>query len=181
MYRDLLAQFAVKYRPAGEQIAAAMESGDRYQAERLAHSLKGAAGNLGINQIFLLAGNLERAIRESLVGVDGMVRELASALDRQVQTIQEILNVVTPIAGKREAARSVDPSVVSAAVARLRELLKTSDADAPEAYLELAEFLQGKVDPSRLDSLGAAVNAFDFEAALGKLDEISEQYRANEE
>lgn len=175
MYRDLLAQFAVKQRSAGERIASAIESGDHHQAERLAHSLKGVAGNLGINQIFHLAGNLERAIRESLDSVGGMVKELASALDRQVQNIQEGLKVRTPIAGKLDAAGSVDPFAVSAAVARLRELLKASDADAPEAYANLAKILEGTVDPPRLDALGAAVSAFDFEAALIKLNDIAKQ------
>jgi PAS domain S-box-containing protein len=180
MYRDLLAQFAVKQKSAGERIATAIESGDHHQAERLAHSLKGVAGNLGIDQIFRLAGNLERAIRESQDGVEGLVEELASALDRQIQTIQESLKVATPIAGKRETAGLVDPIAVSTAVARLRELLEASDADAPDAYANLAEILQGTVDPSRLDALSAAVNAFDFKTALIKLNDIAGQFGATQ-
>jgi two-component system sensor histidine kinase/response regulator len=178
LYRDLLARFAVKQKSAGGRIATAIESGDRHQAERLAHSLKGAAGNLGINHIFHLAGNSERAIRESLDSVEGMVKELTSALDRQVQTIQGALKVATPIAGKPDDARSVDPIAVSAAVARLRKLLETSNAGAPQAYANLAEILQCTVDPSRLECLRAAVNAFDFETALIKLNDIAKQYGA---
>ena len=178
MYRDLLAQFAVKQKSAGERIATAIESGNHHQAERLAHSLKGAAGNLGINQIFHLAGNLERAIRESLDGVEGLVKELASMLDLQIQTIQEALKVAAPIAEKRDAAGLVDPIAASTAVGRLRELLEASDADAPDAYANLAEILQGTVDPSQLDALSAAVNAFDFETALIQLNDIARQLGA---
>jgi len=179
LYLNLLAQFAGKQGSAGERIAAALESGDRDQAERLAHSLKGAAGNLGINEIFHLAGTLERSISGSLDGVEGMVKELASTLDRQVQTIQGGMKAATPIARDRDAARPVDALVIPAAVARLKELLEASDSDAPQAYASLVEVLQATVDPSRLSDLGAAVNAFDFETALGKLDEITKQYGTN--
>jgi len=36
------------------------------------------------------------------------------------------------------------------------------------------------VDLSRLEALRAAVNSFDFEAALGRLDEIGREYRLKE-
>src|SRR6516164_7836973 len=63
LYRDLLSGFATKQGSAGERIATAIESGDYSLAERLAHSLKGAAGNIGINYIFCSAGKLESALR----------------------------------------------------------------------------------------------------------------------
>jgi len=181
LFRDLLAQFVAKQKSACEQITSALQSGDRYQAERLTHSLKGAAGNLGVNQIFHSAGSLERAIHESLDGVEGMVEELAVVLRRQVQNIDEGLRIGAPIVGKQVAARPVDPVAVSVAVASLRELLKASDADAPEAYAHLAEIVRGAVDSSRLDALGISVNAFDFERALGELDEIADQCGAKKQ
>jgi len=175
LYWDLLGQFVAKQKSGCEQITAALESGDRYQAERLAHSLKGAAGNLGIDQIFRSAGSLERAIRESLDDMDGMIKELESALDRQVQNIEEALKIAVPVREKPDAAGPVDRVEVVAAIARLREVLKARDADAPEAYAHLAEIMRGTVDSSRLDDLGKSVNAFDFRRALIKLDEIADQ------
>jgi PAS domain S-box-containing protein len=177
LYRDLLAQFVSKQKSVCEQITAALESGDRHRAERLTHSLKGAAGNLGINQVFHSAEGLERAIRESLGGVEGMVKYLAAALDSQVRNIEEALAVATPISER--PAGSVDPVEFSAAIARLRELLMASDANAPEACAHLVEISRGTVESSRLDDLGASVDAFDFEKALVKLDEIADQCGSN--
>jgi two-component system, sensor histidine kinase and response regulator len=179
LYRDLLIQFAVKQGSVAQRITVALEGGDRDQAERLAHSLKGAAGNLGIKQIFHSAGNLEIAIRESRDGVGEMVQELASLLNRQSRTIEESLRAA-PVGTTRERVRPVDASELSAGLARLRELLEASDADAPQAYAHLAPLLEATVDPSRLDALGAALNAFDFETALVKLKEIATRYTAHQ-
>jgi CheY-like chemotaxis protein/HPt (histidine-containing phosphotransfer) domain-containing protein len=175
LYRELLEQFAEKQKSAGDRIAAAFESGDRNQAERLAHSLKGVAGNLGIDRIFQSAGNLEKAIRDSQSGVNEMIKELTSELDRQVQTIQERLTVASEIPRKKEGSQAADPVAVSKAMTRLRDLLKASDADAREAYTGLAELLRGRVDPLRLQALSAAVRAFNFETALVELNEIAKQ------
>jgi len=179
LYRDLLSRFAMKQGSAGKQIAAAIESGDPILAELLAHSLKGAAGNIGINPIFHSAGKLESAIRESHADVQSLVRELSLMLDRQAQAIQQALKVATPIPAMRDAHPMPDPAATLAAVARLRVLLKTYDADAPEAFSTLAEILKGTVDAARLDALRTAVNGFDFEGALLKLVEIGEEYGAN--
>jgi CheY-like chemotaxis protein len=180
LYRDLLTQFAVKYGSTGTTISQALVSGDRSKAERLAHSLKGAAGNLGINEIFQAAGNLEAAIRASQTGVEDLIEELTAALDRQVRNIQAVVSVEGADEKTRLDSRPTDPEKVFAALANLKELLEANDADAPEAYRNLAAVLGYSGNRSRLEALGAAVNSFDFEAALKRLDEIGREYRPRE-
>ena len=63
-----------------------------------------------------------------------------------------------------------------AMLARLKAMLEASDADAADAYRNLAEILRGAVDTMRLDALGAAVNGFDYDAALLELDGIAKEY-----
>ena len=46
-----------------QQIAAAIESGDLKLAERIAHTVKGVAGNLGLRKVLTAAEKLEKAIR----------------------------------------------------------------------------------------------------------------------
>jgi HPt (histidine-containing phosphotransfer) domain-containing protein len=174
LYRDLLMQFAVKQEKVAEKITKCLEGEDQREAERLAHSLKGVAGNLGITNLFQLAGKLERAIRESGEDVAGIVKDLSLALDRQTQTLREGLRVATPAAGKQNAGAPPDALAVAAAVAQLKELLETGDADAPRAFANLVEMLQNSVASSELDGLGAAVESFDFETALVKLNELTQ-------
>jgi hypothetical protein len=67
-----------------------------------------------------------------------------------------------------------------AAIARLRERLEASAADAPRVFAEVAETLRGTIGTPLLDALGASVKAFDFDAALSQLEEIFEQYRSGQ-
>ncbi len=61
-YNDLLALFAVVGMTDFQKLRAAMEHGDSVQASSLAHSLKGAAGSLGLTVIYELAANTERLL-----------------------------------------------------------------------------------------------------------------------
>ena len=75
-------------------------------------------------------------------------------------------------------ARPADRGETLAAIARLRERLEASAADAPRVFGEVAEILRATVAAPRLDALSASVKAFDFDAALSNLEEICEQYRS---
>ena len=180
LYRDLLTEFAVKQESTGVRISQAFASGDHRKAERLAHSLKGVAGNLGINEIFQTAGKLEGALRVPHTGIEDLIEELTAALNRQVRNI----HAAFPAGGAHEKtrfdSRPTDPEKVLAALANLKELLEANDADASEAFANLAAVLGDSVDLSRLEVLRAAVNSFDFEAALGRLGEIGREYRPKE-
>lgn len=176
LYRDLLSQFVSRQGSAGAQIASAIESGDRSLAERLAHSVKGVAGNIGMNAVFQMAGKMESAICESRADELAVLKQFTSELDRQVQVILKTLKVATPLPTRRDDGRMPDPAAASAAAARLRMLLEAGDADAAEAYSALAEILTGAVDTARLHGLGASVNAFDFDAALLKLDKVATEF-----
>jgi len=179
LYRDLLAQFAAKQVDAGLQISAAIESGDRKLAERIAHMVKGVAGNIGLGRVFTAAEKLERAIREEDAVVPARLEEFTLVLSRQVQAIQQAMRDVTPDqqAAEKKSAE-FDAEGASTAIARLKALLESSDGDSAEAFLQVENMLAGTVDKSRLDALSAAVTEFDFEGALLKLIEITKEYGA---
>jgi len=132
LYRDLLSQFVVRQESAGNRISEALESGDQEQAELLAHSLKGVAGNLGIHPIFTLAGNLENAIGQSSAGIGALIEELRVAMDRQVAAILTALSAISGNESKQVAQRLVNRQEALTAMARLRERLEANAADCPE-------------------------------------------------
>lgn len=180
LYRDLLGQFAAKQKCVGEKITKALESGDHEQAERLTHSLKGAAGNLGINELFELADKLECAIRKSHTPVEGLTEKLTSVLDYQINAIESALLAPSANKGKPQVSQPANLAKVSDLFAQLRELLEANDADASEVYENLADLLRDTVESSQLEALGTAVNRFDFDAALQNLTEIADAYRRQE-
>ena len=58
LYLKLLRQFIEQQGPAVGQITAALAQGDDTLAERLAHTLKGVAGNIGAKPVQAAAGNI---------------------------------------------------------------------------------------------------------------------------
>ena len=65
LYLDLLRRFVEGQRDSAERIQGAIESGDRALAERIAHTVKGVAGNIGAADAQAAAGKLEASIREN--------------------------------------------------------------------------------------------------------------------
>jgi len=175
LYRNLLNQFAANRGSDARHIAEALDTRDPSLAERFAHSLKGVAGNIGAVRIFQCAGRIENAIRDSNDNIQESIKELSSLLDRQVQAISSALAVTAPDSGTSSPCHSAADTL--AAMDGLKALLEANDADAPGACVALTEMLAGKIDGAQIDALGAAVNAFDFDAALVLLQEITKTMR----
>jgi CheY-like chemotaxis protein/HPt (histidine-containing phosphotransfer) domain-containing protein len=169
LYRSLLEQFASKQAGAAGQIAELLKAGDRGAAERLAHTVKGVAGNIGIAAVQEVAAKVERAIKNNDEAVAGLLPELETALGRQVEAICRALVPAVP-----QAVGEFNAETATAAVRRLSQLIADNDGDAADAMQPVAEALVGKVDAGQLGELRAAIDEFDFDKAAVKLGEIAE-------
>jgi CheY-like chemotaxis protein len=175
LYRDLLGQFAVKQGDAAAQISAALESGDSKLAERIAHTVKGVAGNLAITEVQSAAQRVEKAIREGQDSATVPLDAFATLLGTQVHAIEQALHESAPAPPEQVLPSHFNGEAASAAIARLKGLLDASDGDAEEAFGSLRDVVAGVVDKPQLDALGSSISDFDFEAALVELDGIAEQ------
>jgi len=178
LYRYLLEQFAAKQGDAAAQISTALERGDLKLAERIAHTVKGVAGNIGITEVQSVAQELEKALRDGEGKVLALLVEFASLMSAQVRAIE---NALRDSATARK--EGVQPSPFNAqaadeAIARLRTLLEASDGDTEESFRCLQDAVAGTIEKQYLDGLSTSIDDFDFEVALVKLNEIAK--RANE-
>jgi HPt (histidine-containing phosphotransfer) domain-containing protein len=174
LYRNLLGQFAAKQGDAAAQISAAFENGDSKLAERIAHTVKGVAGNLAMPEVQSAAQKLEKAIHEGEGSVMLLLDSFATLLVRQARAIEQALQESTPAPPEDVPLSPFDGEVASAAIARLKSLLDANDGDADEAFRSLWSAVAGVVDRPHLDDLSASIGDFDFETARVKLDEIAE-------
>jgi two-component system sensor histidine kinase/response regulator len=94
LYLKLLRQFVEQQGPAVGQITAALAQGDAALAERLAHTLKGVAGNIGAKAVQAAAGALEKLIRARAAAaeVDPAKQQVAAALDPLLAQLQVALS-----------------------------------------------------------------------------------------
>jgi HPt (histidine-containing phosphotransfer) domain-containing protein len=173
LYRDLLGQFAAKQGDAAAQISAALEKGDYALAERIAHTVKGVAGNLGITEVQSVAQKLEQVLRDGEINVSALLVEFANVMGTQVHAIEKALFASAGARTAEVRPSLFDKEATADAIARLRMLLGASDADAAESFRNLQEALTCAIEKPYLDGLSASINDFDFDTALVKLDEIA--------
>jgi len=179
LYRDLLMKFAAKHGEAGVQISDALKSGDRATAERIAHTVKGVAGNIGIKGVQTAAEKLEKAIRENDAAMPATLKEFDAILAPQVNAIAyAFTQVATPVPAK-EVAKSFDLVAAAHLAGRLHSLLESSDGESEEVFRSLQEMVTGHVAKERMDALGADISEFEFSGALLKLDEIAGELGLN--
>jgi len=136
LYQKLLRQFAGQQATAGEQIHAALQRNETALAERLAHTLKGVAGNIGATQVQSTAGALEKAIRDG-----APADHLQSAIEHVTAALTPIMTEIRSLSGPdvQESSKApvmsagpVDVTQSREAAARLRALLSELDPAAIE-------------------------------------------------
>jgi len=134
LYHKLLNQLLEQHGSAVEEIATALAQGDSALAERLAHTLKGVAGNLGAKPVQAAAGALEKLIRDRAATAETELglRQAAAALEALTQRLRASLRSPEPAAPSPAELPPVDPEQTRAAVAQLMILLSEFDPGAVE-------------------------------------------------
>jgi CheY-like chemotaxis protein/HPt (histidine-containing phosphotransfer) domain-containing protein len=172
LYLSLLERFCDKHAASGTEIVEALRTGDRDRAERIAHTVKGVAGNLAIAGTHAAAAKLERAIREGdEASTPALIAELTSVIDLQVNAIRSELLIGEPVPAAAPAQS--DPSAAVVAIARLKALIAANDGDAADEVETVAASLAGVANFQQIASLRSAIAEFDFSKAAQELDEIA--------
>jgi len=167
-YVALLRRFAERQAGAAGEIAAALKTGDRARAERLAHTLKGLAASIGADALTMQAQQVEAAIRAGAGG-----RELAVDIERLGATLSTLIGELRralprETAVPRPAPADIDRDRADAAARRLADLLVDSDVAAIAFLTENSALLRQTLG-EHFHQIETATEEFDFAAALGAL------------
>jgi signal transduction histidine kinase/DNA-binding response OmpR family regulator/HPt (histidine-containing phosphotransfer) domain-containing protein len=167
-YEMLLRKFAES--TAVEEIRDALAKGDTETAARAAHSLKGAAANLGATAVAEAAAKVEKAIQTG-VTIPPALDAMAASLRTTVQAIQSTFPSVTATEGVPSAP--VDPSSAAAPLSHLKKLLSNDDGEAADFILDAQPVLARVLTGSEIAALNTLVSNFDFNGALKCVSEIA--------
>ena len=169
LYLSLLRRFSAQQADAVAQIEASLAAGDPATAERLAHTLKGVAGNIGAGPVQAQAGAVESAIRKGLSAGDiaGLLAELRPTLQALVAAIAEALAPEPPAASETAAVNWTEAKPV---IARLEALLAEDDAEASELFSESGDLLRAALGAAAA-KIERSLRDYDFENALAQLRE----------
>jgi len=168
-YVAMLRGFVSNQAPAAREIQTALAQNDAKTAERLAHTLKGLAGNIGAIGLQQRAGELEKQLREGGASRQSMdaLDALRTALEAQVVAITAALP-----ADVEAAAVEIDPALRDSILAQMSRLLANDDPKAEKLLIENTALLSAAL-PQHFRRLNEAIRQFDFEAALDVLNEAT--------
>ena len=165
---QLLDRFLARHQDDPARIAAHLSAGERAEAGRITHTLRGVAGNLGAVALAAAVGRLDMALSE--FGTSDAASEQAS-----IEEMQEAFQALVMALGQdvhETRRRSVPPSAGGETSAVLRELIDLVSA-SDTASLRLCETLSGALaarlgEPS-FSLLRDRLEHFDFDGALDVL------------
>ncbi|UCV12608.1 PAS domain S-box protein [Dechloromonas denitrificans] len=168
-YERLLGKFARNHTGDFDLIRQHLRDGNIDEARRLAHSLKGAAGALGAAEIQKIAAQLEMAIRDK---IEMSATEVLLKNTEQIYgTLSQQLHALLDTAALPDPEQAL-PQHHARLLADLRKQLHEGEMSAQELIEHQTETLRALFGP-RFRLFEEKVSAFDFEAALALLDEIT--------
>ncbi|MBI9085392.1 MAG: response regulator [Desulfobacterales bacterium] len=91
LYASILQEYGEVYRHFNQDFLALLDRRDHGRARRMAHSLKGAAGNVSANDLYRAAHALENACAESdLTAINANLSRVTTELDRVLTAIAHL-------------------------------------------------------------------------------------------
>ncbi len=172
LYAKLLLKFADMYEDFKRQYLSTLETSPE-DAERLLHSLKGSAGNIGAGEIRNLAAELEKAVREDAPDKEQSLRRetLNSALSFLIQNLKDKKGSL-PLTVPKES-ESLETSVSAEKVDRLKRLLEENDTEALNLLSEMKECCSGRFQRNpKFKKFVNSVENYDFEQALTDMEDL---------
>ena len=170
----LLRLFLGQYRDDMAAMDEALQTGDRNEAIRLAHTLKGTAGNLAAFRVYEEAARLEHDLRDGAPLPEAMPgtlqQELATATDSMAKLLENIQKVSDHRTGE---AAPMSRSVLNDRLQRLLKKIQDHDITAEAEFRDLREALATTYGKGPIGRVAEALLAFDFARAAAALDEAT--------
>jgi len=174
LYEKLLRDLVAGHADDGERIRRALAAGDPATASRIAHTLRGVAGNLSAQDLHAAATAMEAVLKATAggtaaSGADAALYTLEQAIGRAVEAIRRVVPapeaLAVPAGGG--GVPELDPARISRVAQRLMEAAEIGDVDGVMAALELLpDGSQQRV------TLTVLAEGFDFDALLRSAGEL---------
>ena len=174
LYTKLLCKFKDGQENAVDQIKAALQVGDVETAARLAHTVKGVSGNLGGDNLYQAASELEKAIKEG----KNLVLVMAE-FDSQLKVVIDGIRVVEErLTAQQEPEDSgaevrVDKEAVKTLLQEIAQLLESDLTEAMNRLEALNRHLANSSVKEEFKRLEKQIESFDTDTALKTVETIA--------
>jgi two-component system sensor histidine kinase/response regulator len=171
LYTDLLQKFLATLSALPVQLQGALAAGNLVEAERLVHSLKGVAANIGATKCSALSAHAEQVLNQAVELHQPLVEPhaltaplLAHVVGLQVNLRQALAAVKPAALTAAASATAVDADLLRQVCRHLADLLDSNNAEA-EMLLQAQADLLGAGLGDAFALLQRQVQDFDFSEA----------------
>jgi signal transduction histidine kinase/DNA-binding response OmpR family regulator len=171
LFNSLLAKFGKNHKGAISEIKTAIAGGDIKAAEIIAHTIKGASGNVGLRDVYNAANALESEYRVNR-GKEAtlLLQQLNQTLEQAFASIDFLKNTT---GNERDLQASAEIlSQQSPRWDELRKLLLSNNMNAVDCVEEIVQQSQKAKLAQKTLAMKESIDRYDFEGALVILDEI---------
>ncbi|WP_284617892.1 PAS-domain containing protein [Aquabacterium humicola] len=185
VWRRSARSFAAELPGHRLQLAALLQRGERSEAARLLHTIKGVAATLGADALAACAADGEVRLGEARLGdvrlgeaaPDGMSARLAESIDTEIARAQAGLQAVADLLDDGQAgppAAAPDPAALAAGLQALMPLLAEGDMVATDVFADLQAAHEATWGEA-MQPLADAMARLDFPAALSDCERLRAQ------
>lgn len=171
LYRALLRDFYRDNRETMGDIRESLKSGDRERTQRLAHTLKGVAGNIGAEAVWEAARKLELAIIKGKNDIDPALKETEDALALVMAELAELPE--EKLAAAADPPDETDFAALARQLEVLADYLRLNDTDAETAFASLRDDLI-RLSPEKTAAFEEKLLVYNFKEAQEILETIAE-------
>jgi HPt (histidine-containing phosphotransfer) domain-containing protein len=174
LYTKLLRQFSRQQTEAAAEIAMHLAAGDRVSAERVAHTVKGVAANLGAKTVRAAAGTLEDALREGAAPaqVESLRQKFAAEIGQMADRLRAALGD-DPAVPSPPAAAAADPAQLRLVVEQMSRHLAEFDAGAADCLEANRGLFAALFPPEEFGKFERRVQDYVFGEASAQLREAA--------
>jgi HPt (histidine-containing phosphotransfer) domain-containing protein len=176
----MLGRFARGQRKTIKDLRSSLASGDRNAARRHAHSIAGAAGNLGADSLHEQSKALEMALKEGEANVTGYLDAVLTETERVFVGIEQSSGQ-GPTGAQPEgdgAGLQLDPQKIVEVLGGLKESLMACNLDAASSAIEMLQTSLPVGSHQNFQMLRELVEAYDFDEAEDVVNHLLDQLSA---
>ncbi len=172
LYKRLLLKFLTSQKTFKNDFLSSLDDADKTASERMAHTLKGVAGNIGAANVQKNAELLEKACQQNKSR-----KELKTLLDDVVATLEIVLTSLEVMESKVKKASGENKKSfeLKEHVETLDKIINFSnlfDTKAVNLTEELLELSTGTEYHKKFDEIIEIMRAYEFEKAIVIIEEI---------
>jgi|GEM_PF-1127304 len=183
LYRRLLKKFYQNHGNASDEIRKALAGNDKPLALRLAHTLKGVAGNIGARELEAASEKLESVLRKT------EPEDTEMRLDQFDAVLKRVLDALSPIFAETDSpewdtgrSEKIDSIGLQALLIQLKSPMQKRQPQQSKILMtQIDEAVWPRRFSRQLKTLRHQIDKYQFKEALTTLDELLENVERSDE